>query len=123
MIKRIFAAACFALFIIAPAYATPTCSVKEYATMAATASGGASAQAASEPAVIDQGDIDFTSGHAESAAFNAGTKFIRIKCYAQAAFSVGLAPIATTGMSWIGTGETEYFGVLPNNKISLVAKP
>jgi spore coat protein U-like protein len=121
MIKLLFAAV-LCLFAT-NAFAASTCAVKEYAVLTATSSGGSAAQAAAEPSLVDQGDIDFTSGHAESAAFGASTKFIRVKCYAQAAFAVGLAPVAAIGMSWIATGETEYFGVQSGHKISFVTKP
>lgn len=98
-----------------------TCAVKEYNYLAAGA--GSIAQAAQEPALVDQTAVDFTSGHAESAAFNALTTYIRVICDTQASFAVAAAPIAVTGNSWIPAGQIEYFGVKAGQKISFVAHP
>lgn len=100
------------------------CSVKEYAAVGAvTRQGGVALQIASEPAIVDQTAVDFTSGHAESAAFNTETRYIRVWCDAQAAFQIGTAPVATTAMSPLTALVPEYFGVTPGHKISVVAYP
>jgi hypothetical protein len=118
----IFLAACFVL-ASTDSFASK-CSVKEYAAVAAvTRQGGVALQAASEPPIVDQSAVDFTSGHAESAAFNVETRFIRVWCDAQAAFQIGTAPTATTAMSPLSALLPEYFGVTPGHKISVVARP
>lgn len=121
-ITRFLAAACFVLFA-GPALAASTCNVKEYIVLSATGSGGVPAQIAAEPAKVDQAPVDFTAGHAESAAFNVETKYIRVVCSVQASFAVGAAPVAVNTNSWVPAGSPEYFGVQGGQKISFVTNP
>jgi hypothetical protein len=118
-IARILAAACLASLFATEAFATSTCNVREYSQLPAV---GALGNTAAEPG-IDQSAVDFTSGHAESAAFAAATKYIRIICSAQASFLVAPAPVAANTNSWMPAALPEYLGVQPGHKISFVANP
>ncbi|WP_027517870.1 hypothetical protein [Bradyrhizobium sp. WSM1417] len=115
-------AACIAL-LSTEAFAAK-CYVREYAAVGAvTRQGGVALQAAAEPPIVDQAAVDFTSGHAESAAFNSETRYIRVWCDAQASYQTGAAPVATNAMSPLTAAFPEYFGVTPGHKISVVANP
>lgn len=118
-IIRFLAAACLC-FLATNAFAAK-CYVKEYSDIAQTVRGAA--QIAAEPALVDQTAVDFTAGHAESVAFNASTRFIRVWCDAQASYLVGAAPIATNAMSPLSASLPEYFAVTASQKISFVANP
>ncbi|SRR5258708_1233947 len=102
-----------------PAFAAK-CYVREYPALAVPR--GQIAQIAKE-AGTDQAPIDFTSGHAESAAFAGSTNFIRLWCDAQASNKFGAAPVATNSNSPQTAGQPEYYGVVPGNKVSVVANP
>jgi hypothetical protein len=122
MRKICVVAALGAVFLwVSPASAAK-CYVKEYASSGNTRSN-LPLQIASEPGIVDQTAVDFTSGHAESVAFSAQTTYIRLWCDAQASYIVGKTPLATNAMSPIGASTPEYFGVQPGDKISVVANP
>jgi hypothetical protein len=118
MIKRIFAAACFAL-LSTSAFAA-NAYISEYATLASTSSGGAAAQIASLPSLTNQ-KVDFSGGVATAAAFGSTTKFIRIHCDAACSFLIG--GTATTSSPRIPLDGVEYFGVLPFGVLSVIANP
>lgn len=110
------------LFVLvsAPAHAT-LCYVQEFSTLGLTSNG--SAQIATQPAIVDQTPINFGSGHAESAAFKSGTRYIRLWCDAQVSYAFGSSPTAVNTNSPISAQQPEYFGVVAGQKISVVANP
>lgn len=57
---------------------------------------------------------------AKSAAFNAGTTFIRVHTDAVCSFLYGANPTATTAKKRLAAGQTEYFGVTAGKKISVI---
>ena len=97
------------------------CYIREYGQMGVAQNG--QPQIADEPPLVDQTALDFSGGHAESAAFGNTTKYIRVWCDAQASFLVGTAPVATNAMSPLTSATPEYFGVRSGQKISVVANP
>lgn len=67
--------------------------------------------------------VPITASHAETAALNARTRFVRIRVDSAAAFVYGDAPIAINGThKSLAANQTEYFGVKGGKKFSFVAK-
>lgn len=58
----------------------------------------------------------------KSAAFSSSTLFIRVKANAACAIKEGSNPTATTADLPLDAGETEYFGVTPGNKLSVILR-
>lgn len=75
--------------------------------------------AANQPDIATQ-VVDYTSAHAESAAFNVKTKFIRIHVDSIASIKFGTAPVATTSHPRMAAGATEYYGVRAGDIVSVV---
>lgn len=111
MLRKLLAAACFAL-LASPSYAADLCYIREYAAIGQALS--ATAQIASEPGIADQVTGDFTSSAQQSSVFNAQTNFIRLWCNAQASVLFGANPTATNANAPIAAGVSEYFAVPVN---------
>ena len=96
--------------------------VTEYYSVASPQVGGLNAQVPSEPPLVEQTPIDYSGGHAESAAFNALTTLIRIHTDSICSVLIGTTPVATTGSARMVAGQTEYRSVPKgqNYKISVV---
>lgn len=119
---RLLGAALLCLFS-SNAFAASKLFVSEYSTLATTNSGGSQAQIGSEPNVADQ-VVDFSGGAAASAAFNANTRFVRLQCDTRCAIRVTTAgTAATTSNKPLAADSPEYFGVLPGDKVSVIASP
>ena len=80
---------------------------------------GGAVQVANEPRLVNQA-VTFST-HAESSAFNANTFMVRLHTDAICSFTFGVTPVATTAMSRMVAGQTEYFFVNPGDKVSVVA--
>lgn len=75
-------------------------------------------QAAAEPAIAVQ-VVDFSGGAASSATFGSQTKFVRL--HTDAICSVRFdGQAATTSYPRMATDQTEYFGVQPGSKLSVI---
>jgi hypothetical protein len=95
--------------------------VTEYAGLMPSPVGG-QGQIPLQPPLAEQ-QVDYTAGHAESAAFNAKTLLVRIEVDSIAAYTFGAAPVAnTTGSARLVAGQTEYHGVPPGlgHKVSFI---
>lgn len=118
MLRKLLAAACFALLstnaFAASAY------ISEYTSLGQTSSGVANAQIATLPPNVDQ-KVTFTGTPGSSAAFLATTKFIRVSC--DAACSINISGTATTSNARLPTDAVEYFAVLPGSVLSVIANP
>lgn len=124
-LTRFLAAACLCL-LASPSFAASKLFISEYSTLASTNSGGSSAQIAAEPAITDQTPVDFSGGVASSAAFNAGTRYIRLMCDTRCAVKVRPAcagTSASTSNKPLAADTPEYFGVQPLDCISVIASP
>ena len=71
-----------------------------------------------EPAVAEQ-VVTFTTT-TQSAAFNARTKFIRVHADAICSYEFGANPTATTSTPRMAASSTEFFGVVPGQKVAFV---
>jgi len=82
---------------------------------------GQHTQVAMTPAVAHQ---KLTIGsETDSAVFNANTRFIRVHVDAICSIlieNVDTAPTATVGMTRMAADTTEYFGVVPGGKLSVI---
>ena len=61
------------------------------------------------------------AGAAQSAAFAAGTKYIRVHTDAICSILFGANPTATTANKRLAANQTEYFRVFPGMKLSVIA--
>ena len=90
--------------------------ISEYSKFAPDPSGVG--QVPQEPAIVNQtvaiGNV------ASSDAFNAATRFVRIHVDAICSIKFGAAPTATTDDARLAAGQTEYFGVNPGDKVSVI---
>jgi hypothetical protein len=92
------------------------------ATAYITEYGGAGAertQVASSPAITSQ--TVAIGSEAKSAAFNSQTRIIRVHVDAICSILIGLSPTATTASARMSANSTEYFGVNPGDKISVIS--
>jgi len=74
-----------------------------------------------EPCIVNASSPITFSTHAESAAFNANTKFIRVHTDSICSVKIGPAVTATANDARMAAGTTEYFGVRPGDIISVIA--
>lgn len=81
--------------------------------------GDRGVQAAECPPLADQ-TVSIGGGSLQSAAFNDGTKFIRVHTDTNCSVLVGANPTATTGKLRIAAGQTEYFSVQGGQKIAVI---
>src|ERR1700753_970443 len=99
-LSRAFGAALCAAVIFVSFIASADASelkVTEFSNIAYVGPGGVSvAPIANTPPVVDQPPISFASGAANSAAFNANTKIVRLLCDVQCSVAFGASPTATT---------------------------
>jgi hypothetical protein len=70
-----------------------------------------------EPAITTQ-TFTFTT-HAESAAFNEQTNFVRVYASAAARIAFGASPTAIAGSTPIAATVDYWFGVHPGQKVSI----
>lgn len=77
-------------------------------------------EVAQEPSQVDQ-VLTFTSDETKSTAFLPTTKFIRIHTDTACSIAVGPNPTATVNNKRLAANSTEYFGVMPGNKLSVIS--
>ena len=76
-------------------------------------------QAGQEPAIATQTVAIGVA--AQSAAFNARTRFVRIHTDAICSVAFGANPTATTSSARMAANQTEFFGVVPGHKVSVIS--
>lgn len=85
---------------------------------------GRTVMAGKEPAITGQ-QVDFSSGAAASAAFNAETRFIMVRADVDARLAFGTAPTATSSSPhFLDSGQARFIGVdgrHENLKVSAVS--
>lgn len=81
--------------------------------------GAERAQIAAAPAVASQ--TVAIGSEAKSAAFNNNTRLIRVHVDAICSVLIGPSPTATTSSARMAADSTEYFGVNPGDKISVIS--
>jgi hypothetical protein len=100
-----------------------TCYIREYIGVAAVgrfSTASAAVPIAQEPGT-DQSVITISGTHAESAAFAATTRLIRVHTDTICSIIISAAgTAATTGGARMAANQTEYFGVSPGMKLSVI---
>lgn len=91
--------------------------ITEYA-IAGRMAGGTVPVASSRP--IIENNVAIGGSHAESNAFNANTRLIRLHTDAICSFVIGAAPVATTADARMAANQTEYYQVNPTDKVSVI---
>ena len=71
------------------------------------------------PSIADQ-VVAISGASAQSAAFNASTKFIRVVSDTPANIKVGVNPTATVNTLYLAAGVPEYFGVQGLAKVAVI---
>jgi len=95
--------------------------ISEYARMTqASGPGNAVIQAPEEPPIASQ-VVDFTSGAAQSAAFNAKTRFLRLHTDAICSVKFAANPTATVNDARLAAGQTELRGIPADGSASKVS--
>ena len=92
--------------------------ISEYQGVAQVHGGMSAPQ---EPALLDQTPLAI-GGATQSNAFQASTKLIRVHCDAICSIVFGPAPqTATTSNKRLAANQTEYFGVIPGQVLSVIS--
>lgn len=94
--------------------------ITEYKDVGADASGLQVSVARHPPAAV-QTPITFSGTSAQSAAFSASTRFIRLRADATCHFTVAANPMATTNDTPLDANSAEYFEVPAGSKIAVIA--
>ena len=94
--------------------------ITEYTTMGADSTGIPLPIAAHPPAAV-QTPVDITSTSAQSAAFAATTRFVRLRADVACHFAVAANPTATTGATPLDANAAEYFQVPAGFKLAVIA--
>ena len=84
-------------------------------------SNGKTVEAASLPAITTQ-KVAISGTSAQSAAFNADTKFIRVLSDLNCCILSSADPTATTSDLPLTAENAEYFGVIPGQKLATITR-
>lgn len=93
--------------------------ISEYKEMAQIQSSKDRIAAPQEPANLVQTPVAI-GAEAKSTAFLETTRFVRIHVDAICSIKFGTAPTATVDDARMAAGATEYFGVRPGDKVSVI---
>jgi hypothetical protein len=94
-------------------------SIREYYHMPAISHG--TLPAGQEPANTSQ-TVAIGGTSVQSAALNIRTRFVRLNCDVACSVEFGASPTAISGTCNMAAGATEYFGVVPETKIAVIAQ-
>lgn len=96
-----------------------TLNIVEY-TKLASDGPGAQVMSGMEPNRTSQ-DVDISAVPNQSARFDDATRFVRVHTVDDVRIAFGLNPTAVAGQGLrMGAGSTEFFGVAPGHKLSVV---
>lgn len=74
------------------------------------------------PGILMQAPVVIGATSLQSAAFNAGTGYVRLNCDAVCSVVFGSNPTAVAQVSArLAANQTEYFGVNPGDKVAVIA--
>lgn len=94
--------------------------VTEYSDLGTDGMGNKGVPAAQEPSIATS-KADFTSGAAQSSAFNAKARFVRLYSDTAGYVKFGANPTAVTATDMpIAANAPEIFAVIPGQKVSIV---
>ena len=92
--------------------------IREYGNVGYLPAGAA--QIGAEPGV-DQIPVAIGGGSLQSAAFDGGTRMVRIHTDAICSIAFGVNPTATVNSARMAAGATEYFAVASGSKIAVIS--
>ena len=122
--KKLLLSGIALLLLSLPAAAASTMTVLEFGSN--TIVTNSDAQIAPMPPLVEQTPVDFTAGAAQSAAFNAQTRYVRLQCNVRCSvkFETGSSSVATSNVA-LAVDSPEYFGVPKGQayKVSVIASP
>lgn len=81
--------------------------------------GGQMIQAGAQPSIAVQA-VAIGATSAQSAAFNAATRLVRIHTDAACSYRFGANPTAAATSPRLATDSTEYFSVVPGHKVAVI---
>ena len=97
--------------------------VAEYRALASVPSSQSFApqpgQAPQEPPVAEQ-TVAITGSSTASTLFGGYTAMIRVNCDVVCSIAIGVNPTATTANKRLAANQTEYFGVVPGQRIAVI---
>lgn len=95
----------------------PKLYISEYGVLAEASRG--TAQAVAEPALATQ-VVDYTAGATLSSVFSSQTKIVRLHTDDICSVRFGGSAATTSNMRMVA-GQTEYFGVQPGSRLSVIS--
>lgn len=95
--------------------------ITEFTDLSVSFVRGNLAQVAAQPPNAEQTPLAISGTAALSAAFAANTTLVRLHTDSICSVLFGSAPTATTANARMTAGQTEYFGVAPGMKVSVIA--
>ena len=72
------------------------------------------------PPVTDQTPVAIGVGSTQSAAFNAATRFVRLHADAICSIAWGADPTADANNARLAANQTEYYAVIPGQKVAVI---
>lgn len=97
-----------------------TLNITEFEWMARAITGGSQAQIAELPPLTAAQDVTTSGTSAQSAAFHARTRFIRVATDTAVRVRVSTNPTALATDSLMPAGSVEYFAVGPEQKLAAI---
>lgn len=94
--------------------------ITEFKEIGLQLTGARPIQAALQPAQTDQTPVAI-GAEAKSAAFGATTTLVRLHTDAICSIAFGASPTATTSNARMAADQTEYFAVVPGQKVSVIS--
>lgn len=76
-------------------------------------------QVGAEPRLANQ-TVSIGGSTTQSSAFNTNTTMIRVHTDAICSIDIGSNPTATAAKSRLAANQTEYFGVIPGQKLAVI---
>lgn len=92
--------------------------ITEYATLGSVLGGVANI--APGVALVDPAPVTIAGASAQSAAFNASTRYVRLHTDAICSIAFGADPTATTASRRMAADQTEYFAVEGGHKVAVI---
>lgn len=93
--------------------------IKEYAEIVRPGLSHDDAPIGQEPCITEQ-TVAIGVGSAQSAAFDAKTKFIRVHTDAVCSIAIGKSPTAAATNARHAANSTEFMGVQPGHKLAVI---
>ena len=78
------------------------------------------AQIAQTPPLVEQTPITIAATAASSTAFGTTSNYVRLNCDVTCSIAFGTGPTATAGNMRLPANTTEYFGIVPGQKVSVI---